>query len=83
LHLTRNDADFYDLFGPTKQSRRGNSFGGGYNRALIYDKPRELDFNFDLTYYTNLETLPGFQNVPVPGGETAHAQERADLQPTS
>jgi hypothetical protein len=63
VRATRNDADFYDLFGPTKESRRGNSFGAGYEHALIYDKPRQLDFDVDLTYYTELEQLPDAQNV--------------------
>ncbi len=65
VRVTHNDADFYDLFGPTKQSRRGNSFGGGYEHALIYDKPRTLNVDVDLTYYTNLERLPDSQNVQV------------------
>jgi hypothetical protein len=65
LHASHNDADFYDLFGPTKRSRRGNAYGLGYQNALIYDKPRELDLKLDLTRYTNLERLPDAQNVAV------------------
>ena len=62
-HASHNDADFYDLFGPTKRSRRGNAFGVGYDNPLIYDKPRELDLKVDLTEYTGLERLPDAQNV--------------------
>ena len=65
LHASHNDADFYDLFGPTKRSRRGNAVGLGYQQALIFDKPRELDWTLDLTNYTNLERLPDAQNVAV------------------
>ena len=58
-----NGADFYDLFGPTKRSRKGDAWIVGYDRALIYDKPRQLDFSSSLAYYTGLDTLPGNQNV--------------------
>ena len=60
-----NDADFYDLFGPTKRSRKGDAFIVGYKKALIFDKPRQLDFSADVAYYTGLDTLPGNQNVPT------------------
>lgn len=60
-----NDADFYDLFGPTKRSRKGDAFLVGYEKALIYDDPRVLDFSADVAYYTGLDTLPGNQNVPT------------------
>jgi len=58
-----NDADFYDLFGPTKRSRKGDTFMLGYDKALIFDEPRILDFSADVAYYTGLDTLPGNQNV--------------------
>jgi len=57
-----NDADFYDLFGPTKRSRKGDAFMVGYEKALIFDEPRVLDFSTDVAYYTGLDTLPGNQN---------------------
>ena len=60
-----NDADFYDLFGPTKRSRKGDAFIVGYQKALIFDEPRVLDFSADVAYYTGLDTLPGNQNVPT------------------
>ncbi len=60
-----NDSDFYDLFGPTKRSRKGDAFIISYEKALIFDKPRVLDFSADLAYYTGLDTLPGNQNVPT------------------
>lgn len=58
-----NGADFYDLFGPTEKSRKGNAFMVGYEKAVIYDKPRELTFNADAAHYTGLDTLPGNQNI--------------------
>ncbi|MFQ5708884.1 MAG: hypothetical protein ACE5HO_15615 [bacterium] len=63
LKATYNGADFYDLFGPTKTSRKGYSLGLQYTKTLLYDKPRTLDFNISVTGYGNLEKLPDFQNV--------------------
>ncbi len=58
-----NDADFYDLFGPTKRARKGDAFIIGYDRALIYDSPRELKAGAEIAYYTGLDALPANQNV--------------------
>lgn len=63
FRLRHNDADFYDLFGPTERARRGDSASVGYHYSLIYDPPRQLDFNADLAYYTGLDTLPAAQAV--------------------
>jgi hypothetical protein len=59
-----NDADFYDLFGPTKRSRKGDAFIAEYDKSLIYDDPRKLDLKARAAYYTGLDTLPGNQNIP-------------------
>jgi len=58
-----NGADFYDLFGPTKTSRKGYSGGVGYNANLIYNLPRVMDFNVTAAYYGGMERLPEFQNI--------------------
>jgi len=58
-----NDADFYDLFGPKKRSRKGDAFLLGYDRSIISDDPRKLGFSADVNYYTGLDTLPDNQNV--------------------
>ncbi|NIR52730.1 hypothetical protein GWO43_29345, partial [candidate division KSB1 bacterium] len=58
-----NDSDFYDLFGPTKTSRKGYSVGLEYRKSLFFDEPKTLDFRFDATGYGDLERLPDFQNV--------------------
>jgi hypothetical protein len=63
LRYWHNDADFYDLFGPTKYARKGDAFMIGYERTLVYDKPRQLKFRADLDYFTGLDTLPSNQNV--------------------
>ena len=61
--LKYNAADFYDLFGPTKVSRKGYSVEVGYDRFLIYDKPRTLELTTSVGYFGNLEKLPKFQEI--------------------
>jgi hypothetical protein len=61
-----NKADFYDLFGPTKMSRKGYSLGMKYEKSLIYDQPRMMDYAVSLAYHGGLERLPDFQNIFSP-----------------
>jgi hypothetical protein len=63
LRYWHNDANFYDLFGPTERSRKGDAFIVSYDKALTYDPPRRLDLSADLAYYTGLDTLPINQNI--------------------
>ncbi len=58
-----NTADFYDLFGPTKTSRKGYSAGVQKTGILLYDEPRRLNYSVRLVGYGGLETLPDYQNV--------------------
>src|SRR5690348_11239076 len=58
-----NRADFYDLFGPTKLSRRGYSLGIQYTGNLIQDAPRSLTYTFSAAGYGGLQTVPDFQGV--------------------
>ena len=58
-----NGADFYDLFGPTKTSRKGYSFGVAYKEYLVYDEPKNLDYTVSLTRFAGLERLPEAQNI--------------------
>ncbi len=58
-----NDAGFYDLFGPTERARKGDAVIVGYQKSLIYDPPRQLDFTAEVSGYKGLDTLPGAQNV--------------------
>jgi hypothetical protein len=58
-----NDADFYDLFGPTERSRKGDAVLAGYKWPLIYDPPIQMNFAADIAVYMGLDTLPGNQNV--------------------
>ena len=60
---TLNRTNFYDIFGPTKTSRRGYSFGLKYHTYIIYDKPLMMDYSIYSNYYGNLERLPSYQNI--------------------
>lgn len=63
LNFNYNGADFYDLFGPTKSSRKGYSLTGGYSKTLIYDPPRSLQVGVNLGGFWGLERLPYAQNI--------------------
>ncbi len=63
LSATYNNASFYDLFGPTKTSRKGYAAAVQYKKYLIYDDPRTLDYSLGAAGYGGLERLPDFQNV--------------------
>lgn len=58
-----NDADFYDLFGPTERARAGNALIVGRKQSFVYDPPRQLDFDAELAVYQGLDTLPAAQDV--------------------
>jgi len=60
-----NYADFYDLFGPTKQSRKGQRYYVGYEKTLIYDEPRRLSWSAELNHHRDMDALPRYQNIPV------------------
>ncbi|MCW5977693.1 MAG: hypothetical protein KIT09_06430 [Bryobacteraceae bacterium] len=58
-----NNADFYDLFGPTKASRKGYALRVDHSRNLIWDAPRTLDLEWGVAGYGGLDRLPDYQNV--------------------
>ncbi|NIM52942.1 MAG: hypothetical protein GTN62_15735, partial [Gemmatimonadales bacterium] len=58
-----NPADFYDLFGPTKTSRKGYGLALGYQDNFFLDGPRSLGYTVGLAGYGGLETVPEYQNV--------------------
>jgi hypothetical protein len=77
-----NGANFYDLFGPTKRSRKGDAFLGEYNKALIFDDPRRLDLSILGAYFTGLDTLPVNQNVPSDFDEIVSGEVELDYTDT-
>jgi len=58
-----NGASFYDLFGPTKTSRKGYSLAISYDKNLIFDRPRMMDLTVGVAGYGGLERLPSYQNI--------------------
>lgn len=72
--LSWNRADFYDLFGPTKLSRKGYAVSLGYDYPVIFDLPRRLDFKSTVAWYDGIDALPGFQNVSAPVDRLATAE---------
>lgn len=80
--VTWNGADFYDLFGPTKYSRAGESGYVNYNLPLVFDPPETMDFNAKVAYYVGLDALPGFQNVPSPTKDLSTAEAGFSSQDT-
>ncbi len=71
-----NNADFYDLFGPTKVSRRGYSLLFGHSNYLIYDTPRTLQLEWSAAGYGGMDRLPDYQNVVA----TYHSLFEANLK---
>ncbi|MEK6571448.1 MAG: hypothetical protein AABZ61_08770, partial [Bacteroidota bacterium] len=63
LKATYNAASFYDLFGPTKTSRKGYSVTLQYKDFLVFDEPETMDYFFSVSRFGGLERLPEFQNV--------------------
>ena len=60
---TLNRADFYDLFGPTRMSRKGYSLAAQYQGNLLLDGPTSLNYTIRAAGYGGLATLPEFQDV--------------------
>ena len=61
--LSWNRSDFYDIFGPTKRSRKGYAAKLGYDWELYNDEPRKLDLFLNFGYFDKIDTLPNSQNV--------------------
>jgi hypothetical protein len=78
--LTWNRADFYDIFGPTRTSRKGYSGEVTYLRPIIYDRPRQMDLTVRAGYWGNLEELPYAQDVDTTIDSLARASARLDYQ---
>ena len=74
--LKLNNADFYDLFGPTKRGLKGYSAEVGWKKTLLYDKPREVALEIDAAAFGGLDQVPGFQNVPSPYSKLFHARAK-------
>jgi hypothetical protein len=65
IHGTVNGTDFYDLFGPTRTSRKGYSLGIDYTNFWTFEEPERLELAASLAGYWGLERLPEYQNIAV------------------
>ena len=82
LRYWHNDADFYDLFGPTERSRKGDAVMAGYKWPLVYDPPRQMNLSADIAYFTGLDTLPANQNVAATSDTITSAAVKLDFTDT-
>ena len=73
-----NYANFYDLFGPTKQALKGNWFYLGFDKTLLYDDPKRLNLGLRIDHFANLDRLPRYQNIDATFGKLTSFV--ADLQ---
>jgi hypothetical protein len=76
--LKLNNADFYDLFGPTKRGLKGYSAEVGWTKTLLFDKPRKMGLEIDAAAFGGLDQVPGYQNIPSPYSELFSARVRLD-----
>ena len=65
LSGTWNGADFYDLFGPTRTSRKGSSLRLDYKNFWTFEEPESMELTANLGGYWGLERLPDYQNIAV------------------
>jgi hypothetical protein len=64
--LAWNRSDFYDIFGPTKRSRKGYAAKLGHDTELAFDEPLSFVVSSDVEYYDKIDTLPNAQNIATP-----------------
>lgn len=80
LRLHHNGSDFYDLFGPTKVSRKGDAASVAYHRFVIFERPRTLEYTVSGAVYRGLDTLPDYQNIAAPFRQYATAGGHLDYK---
>lgn len=82
IGATYNLADFYDLFAPTKVSRKGNSLTLGTGDYLLFDEPETMEYQIGLAAYWGLEVLPQFQNIATSYDKFLSLNARINYQNT-
>ena len=63
-----NKPSFYDLFGPTRRSRKGYQFGIAYEKSNSLQSPFSWQWGFSVNAYGDMDELPLFQDVAVDDG---------------
>lgn len=64
-HAAWNGADFYDLFGSTKRSRKGYAFSLRRSATLRWEAPEQMTLQVEARAAGRLDQLPEYQNVAV------------------
>ncbi|HEY8131676.1 MAG TPA: hypothetical protein VII12_07265 [Thermoanaerobaculia bacterium] len=80
VRLGYNATDFYDLFGPTRVSRKGRAASVSYHQYLIFERPRTFEYTISSAYYGGLDTLPDYQNVRAPFSQYETISGRLDYR---
>jgi len=62
-----NEANFFDLFGPSQGSRKGVRLGLAFDHGLVYDPPKSLDLHVALNGFYGLDQSPEFQQIVISG----------------
>jgi hypothetical protein len=75
-----NGADFYDLFGPTKTSRKGYGLGVKYGNFLLYEGPKTFEYTINVAGYGGLERLPEAQNIAASFDKLLNAGAKLDYK---
>ena len=65
MHAAWNGADFYDLMGESKVSRKGYAFSLKRTQSLIYEAPKTLSLQVEARAAGRLDQLPEYQDVAV------------------
>lgn len=65
VKMAWNHTNFYDLFGPLRNSRKGWVTTIGYERTNTMLRPYTKTWGFQIGAYGDMDALPLFQNVEV------------------
>lgn len=66
-----NKTDFYDLFGPTRTSRKGYNIGVAYSYSNSSQSPYTHYWGFAVNAYGDMDALPLYQNVTIDDGASS------------
>jgi hypothetical protein len=66
FHASWNKTDFYDLFGPTRNSRAGYSAGFTWGKNKTSKNPLLWNYKLGFSTFGDLEVLPQYQNITTP-----------------
>ena len=74
-----NKPNFYDLFGPTRVSRKGYDIGAAYTRSYTFQSPFKWGWNVAVNVYGDMDALPMYQNVSVDKSINSFYTASADI----